>query len=48
MLYRLPRLKFLDSTPVRADEKVEAMKKGAFLKVVRPQEDDLIVSVFVA
>ena len=44
VLYRLPRLKFLDSTPVRAEEKLEATKKGAFLKVVRPQDDDLNVS----
>ena len=43
VLYRLPGLKFLDSTPVTDKERRIAQKQGAFLKVVKP--DDSIVNV---
>ncbi|XP_013414951.1 leucine-rich melanocyte differentiation-associated protein [Lingula anatina] len=42
VLYRVPRLKFLDSSPVKEAERAEAKRQGAFLSVVRPAdtEDD--------
>ncbi|XP_057308704.1 leucine-rich melanocyte differentiation-associated protein-like isoform X2 [Hydractinia symbiolongicarpus] len=33
-IYCLPKLKFLDSTPVTADERKEAQRVGAYMKVV--------------
>ncbi|CAH1795341.1 unnamed protein product, partial [Owenia fusiformis] len=42
VLYCLPKLKFLDSTPVKCSERVEAKRIGPFLKVVKPKIDDLI------
>ena len=38
----MPKLKFLDSTSVKEQEKREAKRKGPFLKVVRPSEKQLI------
>lgn len=38
VLHRLPRLKFLDSSPVKESERREAKQKGQYLKVVRPAE----------
>ncbi|KAJ9577996.1 hypothetical protein L9F63_025142, partial [Diploptera punctata] len=46
VLYHLPRLKFLDSRPVAAEERNEAQHRGKFMKIVRPvsyrteKEDD--------
>ena len=34
VIHRLPNLKFLDSTAVRDDERKEAKRAGAFMKVV--------------
>jgi len=39
VLYRLPCLKFLDSTPVKVIEREKSNKQGQFLKVVRPSDD---------
>jgi hypothetical protein len=39
LLYRLPKLKFIDSTSVKNDERKEAQQKGHFMKVVRPADD---------
>ncbi|XP_064638009.1 leucine-rich melanocyte differentiation-associated protein-like [Lineus longissimus] len=39
LLHRLPKLKFIDSTPVKNDERKEAIQKGHFMKVVRPADD---------
>jgi hypothetical protein len=39
VVYRLPGLRFLDSSPVTAFEKKEAARVGPFLKVARPVED---------
>lgn len=36
VLYKLPKLTFLDSRPVSAMERSEAKRKGEFTKVVRP------------
>lgn len=36
VLYKLPKLTFLDSRPVTAMERNEAKRKGEFTKVVRP------------
>ena len=38
VLYHLQKLKFLDSSPVTEEEKKEALRVGAFMKVSRPQE----------
>lgn len=40
VLYDVPTLKFLDSTPVTAAEVAEAKRIGQFCKVVRPKFDD--------
>ncbi|KAK9875213.1 hypothetical protein WA026_006003 [Henosepilachna vigintioctopunctata] len=36
VLYRLPKLKFLDSTKVREVERTEARRRGRYMKVMRP------------
>eukprot|EP00753_Platysulcus_tardus_P022645 PLAT9853.1.p1 GENE.PLAT9853.1~~PLAT9853.1.p1 ORF type:complete len:234 (-),score=75.90 PLAT9853.1:56-757(-) len=36
ILYRIPKLKFLDSAPVSAEEREEASRRGEFLAVRRP------------
>ncbi|BFZ17620.1 hypothetical protein BsWGS_20659 [Bradybaena similaris] len=41
VLYKLPGLKFLDSTPVTAAEVAEAKRVGPYTLVVRPKDDDL-------
>lgn len=38
VLYRLPSLRFLDSTPVKDEERKESMRIGAYTKVVSSQE----------
>ncbi|RUS74493.1 hypothetical protein EGW08_017744 [Elysia chlorotica] len=40
VLYKLPKLKFLDSTPVGASEVAEAKRVGPFMVVVRPKDSD--------
>jgi len=37
VIHRLKKLYFLDATPVDADERKEADKRGAFLSVARPK-----------
>ena len=39
MIYKLPKLKFLDSRSVKEDERKEAERVGAFMKVVSPSSD---------
>jgi hypothetical protein len=39
VLYRLPNLKFLDSSIVSEDERKEAKRVGQFMKVVKPSEN---------
>ncbi|KAK2167950.1 hypothetical protein NP493_1252g00018 [Ridgeia piscesae] len=39
VLYNLPKLKFLDSTPVKMTERTEAQRRGCFLRVARPPSD---------
>jgi hypothetical protein len=38
VIHSLPKLQFLDATPVSEEERAEAAKKGAFLRVARPAE----------
>ncbi|GFR78741.1 leucine-rich repeat-containing protein C10orf11-like protein [Elysia marginata] len=40
VLYKLPKLKFLDSSPVLAAEVAEAKRVGPFMVVVRPKDSD--------
>lgn len=37
IIYHIPNLKFLDSRPVKAFEKVEAQRIGCFMKVAKPK-----------
>lgn len=39
VLYRLPKLRFLDSQKVTTGERKEAVNRGSFLKVIRPSFD---------
>ena len=39
VIHRLPQLNFLDSRPVTSAERTEAKRVGAFMQVVRPNED---------
>uniref|UniRef100_A0A0B6ZDE4 Leucine-rich melanocyte differentiation-associated protein n=1 Tax=Arion vulgaris TaxID=1028688 RepID=A0A0B6ZDE4_9EUPU len=41
VLYKLPGLKFLDSTPVGTMEVAEAKRVGPYMLVVRPKDTDL-------
>ncbi|CAG5115970.1 unnamed protein product [Candidula unifasciata] len=41
VLYKLPGLKFLDSTPATAAEHAEAKRVGPYMLVVRPKDRDL-------
>ncbi|XP_044742771.1 leucine-rich melanocyte differentiation-associated protein-like isoform X2 [Chrysoperla carnea] len=41
VLYKLPKLKFLDSTKVTEEERLEALRRGKFMKVVRPTDNNL-------
>lgn len=41
VLHHLPNLKFLDSTKVRESERIEAKRRGQFMKVVRPKVNNL-------
>ena len=42
VLYMLPRLRFLDSRSVRAEERAEAARVGQFMRVVRPRDDEIV------
>ncbi|PWA25925.1 hypothetical protein CCH79_00001715 [Gambusia affinis] len=42
VLYKLPRLKFLDSRKVTKKELMEAQARGAFMKVVKPKSEELL------
>lgn len=42
VLFRLPRLKFLDSSAVKQEELTVAKQKGAFMKVIKVEDDQLI------
>ena len=44
VLHKLPQLTFLDSKPVSNDERKEAKRVGAFMRVVRPASDDVSLS----
>ena len=46
VLYKLPKLKFLDSRPVKEDERKEAQRVGAYMKIVVPSEDELVILFF--
>lgn len=39
MIHKLPGLSFLDSRVVSAEERKEARRVGAFMRVVRPSDD---------
>eukprot|EP00160_Parvularia_atlantis_P018985 Unigene7246_Nuclearia_a/m.22245 Unigene7246_Nuclearia_a/g.22245 ORF Unigene7246_Nuclearia_a/g.22245 Unigene7246_Nuclearia_a/m.22245 type:complete len:262 (-) Unigene7246_Nuclearia_a:73-858(-) len=41
VIYNLPTLKFLDSQPVTAAERKEAMRVGPFLRVARPTSETI-------
>ncbi|KAJ8318513.1 hypothetical protein KUTeg_003604 [Tegillarca granosa] len=41
VLYRLPKLKFLDSSPVKSSELAEAKRVGPFMKVIKLDENEL-------
>ncbi|KAK3609641.1 hypothetical protein CHS0354_028845 [Potamilus streckersoni] len=41
VLYRLPSLKFLDSTTVSKEELAEAKRTGSFMRVVRATEEEI-------
>ena len=45
VLYRLPKLTFLDSRPVKQDERDEAQRVGAHMKIMAPSDEDLISNV---
>ena len=38
VIYRLPNIRFLDSSQVKMAEKKEALMRGPFLKVIRPAD----------
>ena len=38
VLHKLPNLKFLDSKQVKKKEREEGLRRGAFLKVIAPEE----------
>jgi len=38
VLYRLPKLKFLDSSPVSNDEKKQALKVGSYAVIAKPDD----------
>jgi len=42
ILYRLPNLTFLDSRPIKKEEKDEAQRVGAYMKIVAPSSDELV------
>ena len=42
VLYRLPNLTFLDSRPIKKEEKDEAQRVGAYMKIVAPSSDELV------
>ena len=44
VLYRIPRLKFLDSSPVKSCDLEEAKRVGPFMKMVRGSEDNVCIS----
>jgi hypothetical protein len=46
VLYRLPNLKFLDSSIVSEDERKEAKRVGQFMKVVKPSENQVRTYVY--
>ncbi|GFU25437.1 leucine-rich repeat-containing protein, partial [Nephila pilipes] len=37
IIHQIPKLKFLDSTPVKSSEKSEAKRIGVYMKVARPK-----------
>ena len=41
LIHKLPRLKFLDSRAVSGKERQEAIRVGAFMRIVQPASDDL-------
>ena len=41
MLHKLPGLTFLDSRTVSSAERKEAKRVGAFMRIVRPSDDDV-------
>lgn len=43
VLYKLPQLKFLDSTAFKDYDRVEAQQKGPYLSVVRVSDDAFVV-----
>ena len=45
VLYRLPKLTFLDSRPVKQDERDEAQRVGAHMKIMAPSDEELISDV---
>lgn len=40
VIYRLPKLTFLDSRPVKRDERLEAQRVGAHMKIMAPSDED--------
>nr|XP_048282441.1 leucine-rich melanocyte differentiation-associated protein isoform X2 [Myodes glareolus] len=44
VLHKLPNLKFLDAQKVTRQEREEALVRGAFMKVVKPKEEWLLLS----
>ena len=44
VLYKLPQLRFLDSSAFKDSDRVEAQQKGPYLGVVRVTDDDFVVN----
>jgi hypothetical protein len=42
VLHKLPNLKFLDSKPVSKREREEGLRRGAFLKVIAPGQENTV------
>ncbi|OWF51860.1 Leucine-rich repeat-containing protein C10orf11-like [Mizuhopecten yessoensis] len=42
VLYRLNNLKFLDSTPVKADELAEAKRVGPFMEIIKGTDETMV------
>ena len=43
VLYKLPQLKFLDSSAFKDSDRVEARQKGPYLGIVRIADDTVVV-----
>ena len=42
VLHKLPALKFLDSRPVKDDERKEAQRVGAYMRIITPAQEEMV------